>query len=135
MDYTKRRMSEQPRVDIEDLTEQEINIYSGGVYRNYKGEPFTGFAIELDYSTGEEHMLSEKQYVNGEDIGWLITYHDNGMVKDETLNLGATSVYYVDYDEEGNCLGDSFQADKKLLEELCKIIGEDPKNVKPLELK
>ena len=128
MDYTKRRMPEQLRVDYEDLTETDkMNIY--------KGEPFTGFAVGTDYAFGERQVTWEEQYVDGEDLGWLITYHDNGMVKNETLNLGATSVYYVDYDEEGNCLGDSFQADKKLLEELCKIIGEDPKNAKPLELK
>ena len=70
MDYTKRRMPEQLRVDYEDLTETDkMNIY--------KGEPFTGFAVGTDYAFGERQVTWEEQYVDGEDLGWLITYHDN----------------------------------------------------------
>ncbi|MGB0868731.1 MAG: hypothetical protein ACPGSD_03960 [Flavobacteriales bacterium] len=135
MKYIHKRMPEQPRVDYNNLTETgKPNIYTGGVYLNYNGKPFTGFAIEADYSTGERIIIWEQQYVNGEDIGWEISYHDNEMVDSESLSIGATNVYFVNNDEEGNCLGDHFFS-PDLLDELCEIIGEDPANAKPLDLK
>lgn len=134
MKYLHKRMPEQLRMDNEDLTKGKGNIYSGGVYKNYEGKPFTGFAVGTNYTSGERKITWEQQYVNGEDIGWIIEYHDNEMVKSESLDIGATNVYYVDYDDKGNCLGDKFFS-PDLLEELCEIIGEDPKNVKPLDLK
>ncbi|KAB1160345.1 hypothetical protein F7018_00265 [Tenacibaculum aiptasiae] len=134
MKNTYKRMPEQIRIDYEDLTEtKKVNIYTGGLYMDYKGEPFTGFAVGTDYASGKREVTWEQQYVKGEGIGWSIDYYNNGMIKNESLDIGATNVYFVEYDEEGNSLGDNFFAED-LLEELCEIIGEDPKNAKPLEL-
>lgn len=47
-----------------------MNDYTGGAYHNYKGKPFTGFALDGYYENGQ--VAGEREYVNGEDIGWII---------------------------------------------------------------
>ncbi len=122
-----KRRPEKIRVDYDDLEEGKMNDYTGGAYRNYKGKPFTGFALDGYYENGQ--VAGEREYVNGEDIGWIISYYDNGNIEYESLDYGATNVFFKEYDYEGNSLGSHFFA-PELLEKVCAITGEDPENVK-----
>jgi hypothetical protein len=111
------RRPDKIRVDIDDLEKGQTNIYTGGLYRNYQGKPFTGFMID-------------GYYENGEDIGWEIEFYDNGLVERESLNYCATTVYFNKFDKAGNKILGGFVADKELLYKVCDITGEDPDNVK-----
>ncbi|MDR6158689.1 MULTISPECIES: toxin-antitoxin system YwqK family antitoxin [Chryseobacterium] len=122
------RRPDKIRVDIDDLEKAQTNVYTGGLYRNYQGRPFTGFMIDGYYENGQ--IAGESEYVNGEDIGWEIEFYDNGMVERESLNYGATTVYFNKFDRDGNKILGGFVADKELLYKVCAITGEDPNNVK-----
>lgn len=121
------RRPDKIRVDVDDLEKGKTNVYTGGLYRNYQGKPFTGFMVDGYYENGQ--IAGESEYVNGEDIGWEIEYYDNGLVEKESLDYGATNVYYAEYDREGNKVLSGFFA-PELLEKVCAITGEDPNNVK-----
>jgi hypothetical protein len=122
------RRPDKIRVDIDDLEKGQTNIYTGGLYRNYQGKPFTGFMIDGYYENGQ--IAGESEYVNGEDIGWEIEFYDNGLVERESLNYCATTVYFNKFDKAGNKILGGFVADKELLYKVCDITGEDPDNVK-----
>lgn len=121
------RRPEKERIDVEDLEEKDMNIYTGGVYYNYLGKPFTGFMIHGYFENGQ--MSGETEDVEGEDMGWVIEYYDNGRVENESLQYGATNVYFAEYDKEGSKISIHFFA-PELLEKVCIITGEDPNNVK-----
>ncbi|WP_390450210.1 hypothetical protein [Chryseobacterium sp. Alg-005] len=94
-----------------------MNIYSGGVYRSYNGKPFTGFIIHGYYENGQ--IAGETEYVNGEDIGWVIEFYENGNVRNESLEYGATDVYFAEYDKEGNKISSHFFASGTIRKSLC----------------
>lgn len=50
-----------------------------GVDMNYQGKPFTGFEIDGYYENGQ--IAGEIEYVNGEQMGWVIEFYDNGFVE------------------------------------------------------
>lgn len=123
---TNKRMPNKIRVDSEDLQYVKGNDYFGVEY-NYQGKPFTGFELDGYYENGQ--VACETEYVDGEQMGWVIEFYDNGMVERETLNYGATTVYFNEFDEDGNKTIGGFVA-KHLLEKVCAITGENPNNVK-----
>lgn len=131
MENIRKRMSDLQRVDGEELSIWKDNHYTGMFFKKYKGVPFTGFEIVEYHKNGKPAFL--QQYVNGEDIGWRISFYDNGMVEDESFELGATGVYIFSYDRDGNLLSSGSVAPESILIKLCEIIGEDPENIKPLE--
>lgn len=122
------RRPDKVRIDWEDLEKikGKHNIYTGGLLYNYQGKPFTGFRIDCYHDNGQ--MAGEQEYVDGEDIGWSISFHDNGVAERETLNYGATTVYHAKYDRDGNKISSYFFA-AELLDELCAITGQDPNDV------
>ena len=120
-----KRMPDKQRIDFEDLQSTGVGTYIGQDM-NYKGAPFTGFEIYGYHENGK--IAGEFQYVNGERMGWTIEYYDNGEVENETLNYGATTVYFAEYDKEGKKTGSHFFA-KELLEKVCAFTGEDPRNI------
>jgi hypothetical protein len=121
-----RRMPHKLRVDTSDLQYIKANDYKGLEY-DYKGQPFTGFELYGYYENGQ--VVGECEYVNGEQMGWDIQYYENGNVETESLDYGATNVYYAKYDIEGNKILSHFFA-PEFLEKVCAITGEDPNNVK-----
>lgn len=121
-----KRMPDKIRIDTEDLEMTKVGTYTG-VDRNYQGKPFTGFQLDGYYENGQ--VACETEYVNGEQMGWVIEYYDNGMVERESLDYGATTVYFNKFDKDGNKILGGFIA-KHLLEKVCAITGEDPNNVK-----
>ncbi|MFK7099716.1 hypothetical protein V3468_03425 [Flavobacterium oreochromis] len=125
-----RRMPHKQRVDTEDLEYAKGNDYFG-VDRNYNGQPFTGFQIDGYYENGQ--IAAECEYVNGEQIGWDVRFFENGNVETESLSYGATSVYFANFNEDGTKIGSHFFA-PEFLEEVCKITGEDPENVRRAHL-
>lgn len=123
---TNKRMPDKIRVDTEDLQSMRVGAYIGEDM-NYKGTPFTGFEIYGYYENGQ--VVGEFEYVNGERMGWTIEFYDNGVIMNESLDYGATNVYYATYDRDGTKTGSHFFA-PELLEKVCALTGEDPNNVK-----
>lgn len=93
---------------------------------NYRGQPFTGFELDGYYENGQ--VVGECEYVNGEQMGWVIQYYEDSNVETESLNYGATTVYFAEYDSDGNKSSHFFAPE--FLEKVCAITGEDPNNVK-----
>ncbi|MEC3876492.1 hypothetical protein [Chryseobacterium salviniae] len=122
-----KRMPNKIRVDTEDLQSVRVGTYVGEDM-NYQGKPFTGFEIYGYHENGE--IAGEFEYVDGERMGWDIQYYDNGFVERESLDYGATTVYFNKFDRDGNKILGGFVADKELLYKVCAITGEDPNNVK-----
>ncbi len=123
---SNRRMPDLIRVDNEDLKKVRVGTYAGSD-KEYNGKPFTGFAV-LGYYENDE-VVCETQYVNGEQEGWVLEFYDNGQLQRETLNYGATTVFFREFDTEGKKIAGGFVAPEFLLTEVCEHIGEDPKNV------
>ena len=113
------------RVDILDLEEMDANIYYG-VNMNYQGKPFTGFALDGYYPNGQ--VAGEIEYVDGEQMGWLLDYYENGMLEREALCYGQATVFFQTFDKEGNKTFGGF-LDDHLLQKICDITGENPENV------
>lgn len=124
------RMPHKIRVDSSDLEIGDIGKYIG-VDRIYQGQPFTGFKLDGYYENGQ--VSDECEYVNGEQMGWDIQFYENGNVETESLSYGATSVYFAKFNEDGTKIGSHFFA-PEFLEEVCKITGEDPENVRRAHL-
>ena len=124
---TNKRMPNKIRVDTEDLQSVRVGTYVGEDM-NYQGKPFTGFEIYGYHENGE--IAGEFEYVDGERMGWDIQYYDNGFVERESLDYGATTVYFNKFDRDGNKILGGFVADKELLYKVCAITGEDANNVK-----
>lgn len=122
-----KRRPEKERVDIDDLEEKDMNICTGGMFYDYMNKPFTGFMIHGYFENGQ--ISGETEYVNGEDIGWVIEYYENGNTENESLQYGATNVYFADYKDDGTKISSHFFA-RELLQKVCAITGEDPDNVK-----
>lgn len=116
------------RIDRDDLKDipGTINPYTGLTYLSYQGQPFNGFRQSGYYDNGQ--VVNEFEYVDGEDIGWRISFYENGMVERESLDYGQTTVFFVKYDEQGNKTLGGFLAEG-LLDEVCAITGQDPKDV------
>ena len=91
----RKRMPNIVGVDTADLETTKVGKYIG-VDRNYEGRPFTGFGIDGYYDN--DQIVGETQYVNGEQIGWELRYYDNGQLERETLSLGATTVFFQEFD-------------------------------------
>lgn len=123
---TNNRMPDKIRVDTEDLQSVRIGTYIGEDM-TYQGKPFTGFEIHGYYENGQ--AAGETEYINGEQMGWVIEFYDNGFVERETLNYGATTVYFNEFDRDGNKTIGGFIA-KHLLKKVCAITGEDSNNIK-----
>lgn len=66
----------------------------------YEGKLFTGFAVTYYYPNG--NVDSEEEYVNGERVGWMYEYYENGNLKYKSLRLWQTSYEFEYYDENGN---------------------------------
>jgi antitoxin component YwqK of YwqJK toxin-antitoxin module len=124
MSYQKR-MPDKIRVNKSELRYVRSNPYKGEEYE-YQGRPFTGFKLSGYHNNGQ--VASEFEYVNGEELGWEITYYDNGQAESESFDYGATTVYYAEYDREGNKTFSGYTAEV-YLKTLCDITGQNPDEV------
>ena len=115
------------RPEMIRVLEEDLEYWKTGTYINedykYMGEPFTGFAVGGYYDNG--NIEAEREYHNGEHIGWEVEYHENGKVAYETLMYGATSIIYNEYDEYGEKVDGGFVATKSLYNECARAIGID----------
>ena len=68
------------RVDTEDLQSVRVGTYIGEDM-TYQGKPFTGFEIHGYYEN--EQAAGETEYIDGEQMGWVIEFYDNGFVERE----------------------------------------------------
>jgi antitoxin component YwqK of YwqJK toxin-antitoxin module len=123
---SNKRRPEIIRVDNEDLKFERVGTYIGDDM-SYKGKPFTGFEIYGYHQNG--NIAGELEYVDGERMGWAIQYYDNGNVERESLDYGATTVYFNEFDQDGNKIIGGF-LEKELLHKVCSITGENPDNIK-----
>lgn len=120
---TKLKRPENIRVPEEKLESKGHGKYTGLEYW-YKGKPFTGFVVDDYHKNG--NIAAEQEYVNGQTMGWRVTYFENGEIEYESLYFGATGVYLKEYDKNGNVIIEGFIAPKELYNEVAKETGIDP---------
>lgn len=89
------------RINFDDLeyisnTSQEI--------LGYNGQLFTGYAV-LDYFSNG-NISYEKEYRNGEVMGWINEYYPNGNLQSEKLCVwdSRNSILLNEYDQAGNLI-------------------------------
>ncbi|CAM1361976.1 hypothetical protein [Tenacibaculum xiamenense] len=83
---------EKERVFFKNLEGKDSGKYIGAEYW-YKGEPFTGFVVFSYCDNG--FIASEQEYVDGQTMGWVVDYHENGKIEYESLEYGASSVVFL----------------------------------------
>ncbi len=108
------------RVKEEDLDDKGTGKYTGLEYW-YKGEPFTGFVVFSYHDNG--FIASEQEYVDGQTMGWAVDYHDNGKIEYESLEYGASSVVFYEYDDQGNQTDGGFVNTKALYNSVARYTG------------
>ena len=89
-------------------SELEILSHSDGGYMKYgyKNQPFTG-NLAMDYHPNG-YIMYEEEFKEGEHLGWDNLYYENGQLERETLMVGATTLYFLTYDEEGNATNEKW---------------------------
>lgn len=110
------------RVDEKDLQCVGHGKYTGGELW-YKGKPFTGFEVIDRHPNG--NILIEQEHVDGQTMGWEVEYYENGKIKYESLEYGATSVVFRKFDEEGNLLEEGWVAPVEYYNAVAKETGMD----------
>lgn len=110
------------RVDENQLTYMGHGKYTGEEF-NYRGKPFTGFVVMDRYENG--NILFEKEYVNGQITGWEVEYHENGIIKEETLMAGATVIMYREFSKDGALLDEEWLESKAFYNEIAEETGMD----------
>ena len=108
------------RVYFENLEGKGSGKYTGAEYW-FKGKPFTGFVVFSYHSNGL--VASEQEYVNGQTMGWAVDYHQNGRIEYESLEYGASSIVFYEYDEEGNQTDEGFINSKALYNSVARLNG------------
>jgi len=99
------KQPEKIRVDENDL--EDVRQSDGGYgFYNHKGKPFTGYLV-MDYHPNG-NIMYEEEYKEGEHLGWDNFYYENGQLERETLMVGATTLYFLTYDEEGNATNEKW---------------------------
>ncbi|WP_093670800.1 hypothetical protein [Tenacibaculum sp. MAR_2009_124] len=114
------KRSEKIRVKEEDLDDKGTGKYTGLEYW-YEGKPFTGFVVFSYHDNG--FVASEQEYVDGQTMGWAVDYHDNGKIEYESLEYGASSVVFYEYDTEGNQTDGGFVNTKALYNSVARHTG------------
>jgi antitoxin component YwqK of YwqJK toxin-antitoxin module len=99
------------RVNEENLQDVGHGKYTGAEYW-HENKPFTGFVVIEYHANG--NIFAEKEYVNGQKMGWEVEYHENGKIQHEGLEYGATSVFFREFDTEGNKTTEAWIAPKQL---------------------
>lgn len=89
------------RVNFDDL------VYTSGTSEeilSYSGELFTGYAV-LDYFP-DGSVSYEKEYRNGEVMGWINEYYPTGNLLSEKLCVWSSqnSILLNEYDQSGNVI-------------------------------
>lgn len=120
---TKLKRPEIIRVPEEKLDCKGHGKYTGLEYW-YEGKPFTGFVVFDYYSNG--NIEGEQEYVNGQTMGWRVTYFENGEIEDETLYYGATCVCYKIYNDKGKLLEEGWNTPKEFYNYVAKETGIEP---------
>lgn len=110
------------RVDEKQLTFMGHGKYVGEEF-NYRGKPFTGYVV-MDYHENG-NILLEQEYVDGQVCGWEVEYHENGVIKEETLMAGATSIVYREFSKDGTLLDEGWLESKAFYNEIADETGMD----------
>jgi len=108
------------RVFFEDLEGKGSGKYTGAEYW-YEGKPFKGFVVFAYHDNG--YVASEQEYVEGQTMGWAVDYHENGKIEYESLEYGASSIVFYEYDEEGNKVNGGFVNTKALYNSVARLTG------------
>lgn len=111
---------ELPRVNENDLKFVRMSRHNGAIYHK-EGEPFTGFVVFDRHKNG--NIQSEAEHVNGEQVGWEVSYHENGKVSYQVLMYGATSIVFHEYDKAGNEVNGGFVSSAAIYNKCAQITG------------
>lgn len=111
------------RVNEKNLEAKGHGMYTGLEYW-YKGKPFTGFVIDDYHKNG--NIAAEQEYVNGQTMGWRVTYYENGEIEEEILYYGATSVCFKSFDKQGKITMEGFVAPKEYYNRVAEKTGMPP---------
>lgn len=111
------------RRHYKNLEDKGHGKYIGEEYW-YKGEPYTGFVIFEYHDNGS--VLLEQEHVNGQTMGWEIEYFSNGMIKEETLMYGATSVVFREYSEQDELITEGWVSQREYYNIVAKETGMEP---------
>ena len=108
------------RVDESNLEYKGHGKYIAEEYW-FQGKPFTGFVVLARHKNN--FVKLEQEYVDGQTLGWEVEYYENGKIEYESLELGATSVLYREYDISGVLLDEGWVAPKYFYNLVAKETG------------
>ena len=115
------------RPEIRRVDEKYLTVVGHGKYTDvefhYQGQPYTGFVVIDRHVNG--NVAFEQEYVNGQTMGWEVEYYENGKIKLESLEYGATSVVFYEYSETGALLEGGFVAPKEYYNKVADQTGMD----------
>lgn len=105
-----------------ELESKGVGKYTGSEYW-YQGKPFTGFVIYEFHSNG--NIAFEAEHVDGQTMGWDVEYYENGKIKHESLEYGATSVVFRKFNKEGVLTKEGWVAPVEYYNAVAKETGMD----------